>query len=166
MRDYLRKQNKEAITGVPEVVSNVTLEEPSRYKGRFKLNTWSHKAKTKATNKRKARSRDVEGQAASQAMVLQGGDLTSSEGLEDQGRRPINSVRLPNPVFSGNGRLDPFNSLAIQLGPHSENLLVHCQFPRCFPYVPYVCIHSSRDDDILVTDATSLLSVFIVIGSC
>jgi hypothetical protein len=129
MRDYLRKQNKEAITGVPEVVSNVTLEEPSRYKGRFKLNTWSHKAKTKATNERKARSRDVERQAASQAMVLQGGDLTSSEGLEDQGRQPINSVRLPNPVFSGNGRLDPFNSLVIQLGPHSENLLVYCQFP-------------------------------------
>lgn len=127
MRDYLRKQNKEAITGIPEVASAVSLEEPSRYKGRFKLNTWTHKAKRKSVEGRKGRSRDVGEQIKSQAMVVRGGDVAASLALETQGWNPISPRHLPNSVFSVSGRLDPFDSLAIQLGPQSENILNHCQ---------------------------------------
>lgn len=126
MRDYLRKQTKEAITGVPEVVSAVSLEEPAQYKGRFKLNTWTHKAKTKALNAQKSRSRDLEEGMTAQSLVARG----RNGGAENQEWQAINPGRLPNSVFSVNGRLDPFESLAIQLGPHSENLLVHCQLPH------------------------------------
>lgn len=135
MRDYLRKQNKEAITGVSEVVSAVTLEEPARYKGRFKLNTWTHKAKKKATNASNAKSRNVGDRAESQAVVVLGGETTGSAGLGSQGWKPISANHLPNSVFSVSSRLDPFDSLAVQLGPHSENLLVHCQLPHDCHYV-------------------------------
>ncbi|KAE9375227.1 hypothetical protein N431DRAFT_555700 [Stipitochalara longipes BDJ] len=124
MRDYLRKQNKEAITGVREVVSAVTLEEPSQYKGRFKLNTWTHKAKKKSSSARKSKSRGVELlelEVASQALVTQG----ANGELKDQSWQDINAGRLPNSAFSVNHRLDPFDSLAVQLGPHSEKLLTH-----------------------------------------
>jgi hypothetical protein len=120
MRDYLRRQNKEAITGVPEVVSAVTLEEPSRYKGRFKLNTWTHKSQKKSLDARKAKSRDVEEED----------EMTSQElELGRQGWQSSSALHLPNPVFSVSGRLDPFNSLAIQLGPPSEDVFNHCQLP-------------------------------------
>jgi len=128
MRDYLRKQNKEAITGVPEIVSAVTLEKPSQYKGRFKLNTWTHKAKKKSTNSRKTKSQNVEMlelEVPSQALVTQG----ASVGLEDQTWQGINAGQFPNSVVSINRRLDPFDTLAIQLGPHSEKILTHCQSP-------------------------------------
>jgi len=126
MRDYLRKQNKEAITGIPEVLSAVALEEPSQYKGRFKLNTWTHKAKRKSPNARKQKSRDVEIEVASEALVTQG----AKGRMKDESWQAINAGRLPNSVFSVNGRLDPFNTLAVQLGPHSEKILTHCQSPE------------------------------------
>lgn len=125
MRDYLRKQNKEAITGIPEVLTAVTLEEPSQYKGRFKLNTWTHKAKKKSSNARKQKSRDVEFEVASEALVTQG----AKGETENHAWQAIDAGLLPNSAFSANGRLDPFNTLAIQLGPHSEKILTHCQFP-------------------------------------
>jgi hypothetical protein len=126
MRDYLRKQNKEAITGVSEVVSPVALEEPSRYKGRFKLNTWTHKAQKKWTNARNKKSQDVEEGIADQELNSLSRSSPSSEGRGDAGWRATSPLQLPNPVFS---RLDPFDSLAIQLKPQSENLLIHCQLP-------------------------------------
>lgn len=127
MRDYLRKQTKEAITGIPEILPPpVTLEEPSQYKGRFKLNTWTHKAKTKSLNTRKARPRDVEDGIVSQEIVVKRGN----GGIEDREWQAMYAGRLPNSVFSINGLLDPFKTLAIQLGPDSENLLVHCQIPH------------------------------------
>ena len=138
MRDYLRKQNKEAMTGVPEVVTSVILQEPSRYKGRFKLNTWSHKAKLKATTARKARSRGVGGQAPTQEAALHSEVAVSVW-------QPISPLLLPKQVFSVSGRLDPFDSLAIQLGPKDDKLLVHCQFPTIpnFPLRISTCgIHS------------------------
>ncbi|PMD44826.1 hypothetical protein L207DRAFT_562146 [Hyaloscypha variabilis F] len=131
MRDYLRKQNKEAITGVPEIVSAVTLEKPSQYKGRFKLNTWTHKAKKKSTNSRKTKSQNVEIvelEVPSQALVTQG----ASVGLEDQTWQGINAGQFPNSVVSINRRLDPFDTLAIQLGPHSEKILTHFNAERNF----------------------------------
>ena len=130
MRDYLRKQTKEAITGVAEVVSAVILEEPSQYKGRFKLNTWTHKTKTKSLNAGKARSKDVGEQAARQGMVLNDWGAANFGNLRSHEWQSTRAGRLPNLVISVNARLDPFDSLAIQLGPHSENLLVHCQLPR------------------------------------
>ena len=127
MRDNLRKQTKEAITGVPEILPPpVTLEEPSQYKGRFKLNSWTHKAMTKSLNTRKARPGDVEDGVVSQEIVVQRGN----GGVEDREWQAMNAGRLPNSVFSINGHLDPFETLAIQLGPDSENLLVHCQIPH------------------------------------
>jgi hypothetical protein len=127
MRDYLRKQNKEAITGVPEVVLPVALEEPSRYKGRFKLNTWTHKAQKKSKNARSSKSQNVEEEIADQELISFSRSAPSLEELGDAGLRATSPLQFPNPVFSG---LDPFNSLAIQLEPHSENLLVHCQLPH------------------------------------
>jgi hypothetical protein len=161
MRDYLRKQNKQAITGVSEVASAVTLAEPSRYKGRFKLNTWTHKAKKKSLDARKARPRDVEREVASQELILHGGSPRSSSELEGQGWQPINARRLPNPVFSVNGRIDPFDSLAVQLGPHSDNLLVHCQSP--YSVITYT---SLAQITIPVITYKIPFSGFGLIGSC
>ena len=132
MRDYIRKQTKEAITGVTEVVSHVNLEEPSRYKGRFKLNTWSHKTKTKATNARNAKLRDLDERETVEEVAVRGQDVAKVGDLEFQGWQAITPMRLPNPVFSSYGRMDPFNSLAIRLGPSSENLLIHCQSTLLF----------------------------------
>ena len=129
MRDFLRKQNKEAITGVPEVVSPVTLEEPSRYKGRFKLNTWTHRAQKKSTDARNAKSQDIEEEIADQEIIAFSRSPNKPSQLGDAGRRSTSSRQLPNPVFS---RLDPFDSLAIQLKPESENLLIHCWLPQIF----------------------------------
>ena len=127
MRDYLRKQNKEATTGVPEVVSPVALEEPSRYKGRFKLNTWTHKAQKRSTTARNTKSQHVEKGIADQALTSLSRSSPSSEEPGHAGWRGTSPLQLPNPVFS---RLDPFDSLAIQLKPQSENLLIHCQLPH------------------------------------
>jgi hypothetical protein len=121
MRDYLRKQTKEAVTGVPEVVTSVILEEPSRYKGRFKLNTWSHKSKKKGTGARNLEPRGVKRRESTEE--VHGGEVVAS------GWQPIGPLLLPNRVFSVNRILDPFDSLSIPLEPQDEKLLVHCQLP-------------------------------------
>lgn len=135
MRDYIRKQTKEAITGVPEVISHVNVEEPAQYRGRFKLNTWSHKTKTKAVNARNARLRELNISETPEEVAGSREDVAKVGDLEVQGWQAITPVRLPNPVFSSYGRMDPFNSLAIRLGPSSENLLVHCQSTHLSPVV-------------------------------
>jgi hypothetical protein len=124
MRDYLRKQNRQAITGVTEVVTSVKPEEPAHCKGRFKLNTWSHKTKTKATNARREKGLPIE---------------TTAKRTNRKARSPENfdvgiglwrpdKHQSPNPVHFLDGRqLDPFDSSSIKLGRRSEGLLVHCK---------------------------------------
>lgn len=127
MRDYLRRQNKEAVTGVPEVISPVALEQPSRYKGRFKLNTWTHKAQKKSTNAHNTKSQDIGQGIADKELISLSRKSPSSGERGDAGWRATSPLQLPKPVFY---RLDPFDSLAIRLKPHSENLLIHCQLPQ------------------------------------
>ena len=119
MRDWLRKQNRQAITGVVEAIINVRPEEPARYKGRFKLNTWSHKTKTKAIN----------------ARLEKGLPISIKKGANRKGPNVSLKVSPPkqhqslNPVYFLDGsRLDPFDSLSIKLGSRSEALLLHCEF--------------------------------------
>jgi hypothetical protein len=107
MRDYLRKQNRQAITGVVEVVTGVKPEEPARYKGRFKLNTWSHKTKTKAINARRDKGLNAE------AVVKKPSRKAST--LEDSTTNPdlmhTKQHRSPSPVFFLGGRqIDPFDT--------------------------------------------------------
>jgi hypothetical protein len=47
MKDYLRKQTRQAITGDEEVLHSVKPEKAAHYRGKFKLSTWSHKTRTK-----------------------------------------------------------------------------------------------------------------------
>lgn len=127
MRDYLRKQNRQAITGVVEVVTSVKPEEPARYKGRFKLNTWSHKAKTKAINARREKGPPTQ-------TKKKGANRRASAPEQPDASLEIsrpNQHQSPNPVFFLDRRqLDPFDSLSIKLGSRSEGLLLHCKFNK------------------------------------
>jgi hypothetical protein len=127
MRDYLRKQSRQAATGVPEVVASTNPEDPSRYKykGRFKLNTWSHKNSTKSLRAKRA---GVFGKKQDDSVTVEVSELLATDiQVEVRGRN--RKYRSPKPVFILNGScLDPFSSLAVPLGPHSERLLVHCEF--------------------------------------
>ena len=124
MRDYLQKQNRQAFTGVVEIVTSVNPEEPARYKGRFKLNTWSHKTKTKALNARREKG------LTSEATAKRHNRKTSTLADDDAQlvlSRPWEHPS-PNPVFSLDGhRIDPFDSLVVKLGSRSEELLLHCK---------------------------------------
>jgi hypothetical protein len=125
MRDYLRKQNKQAMTGVVEVVTSVNPESPSRYKGRFKLNTWSHKNQTKALNKVTRNTKPPETLNETANGVASSGSEYRVMGVW----RPMKAYQSLNTAFYPSpGGLDPFNTLSIKLGPHSERLLMHCQF--------------------------------------
>jgi hypothetical protein len=158
MRDYLRKQTKEAITGVPEIVAPpVTLDKPSQYKGRFKLNTWTHKGNAKSLNGRKAGSRIIAGMEANQGIVAQRGNKQ----VDDREWQAMNAGGLSISVFSANGRLDPFNSLPILLGPHSENLLVHCELPHGTLYLSLLFPSA-----VLLAISSTSCPFLIFIGQC
>ena len=121
MRDYLRRQNRQAITGVEEVLTSVKPREPARYKGRFKLNTWSHKTKTKALNARREKGLALEATPNRKKATPEDDDA------DVELSRPTEEHRSPNPVFFlDRRRIDPFDSLAIRLGRRSEGLLIHC----------------------------------------
>jgi hypothetical protein len=116
MRDYLWK-HKQASSGVVKIVESVDPEEPSTYKGRFKLNTWSHKIKTKSKHKRQVRSEvDLD------VVHLRG---TVGEGASG-GHFPA-----PRLSFSFGTGLDPFNALAIPLTPSRDQILEHCELYIC-----------------------------------
>ncbi|PVH89111.1 hypothetical protein DL98DRAFT_96440 [Cadophora sp. DSE1049] len=121
MRDYLRKQNRQAISGVVEVLQSTNPEEPEQYKGKFKLDTWTHKSKKKAIVAKRERllSADV---VPSNEHQDAGEDLTTSI-VNHEVRQP---PRISNSVVDLiSDSLDPFDTLAIKLGPSSERLLVH-----------------------------------------
>lgn len=128
MKDYLRKQNRQATTGIVELVKGVHPKEPAQYKGKFKLNTWSHKTKTKAILARKVK------------LYLDSQEISTREDSSPPNESPISGplthvntrqrvhnedpcLRIFSPITSS---LDPFDTLAIRLGPLSEDLLAHC----------------------------------------
>lgn len=120
MRDYLRKQTRQTITGVEEAVMAAKPDEPARFKGRFKLDSWSHKTKTKSLNARVAREkrlREAEKKAAEKEKVNETVEVGS-----DIVRRTASWEVTPNI-----GGLDPFDSLSVSLKPRSQNLLVYCE---------------------------------------
>ncbi|KAE8449819.1 hypothetical protein EG329_007296 [Mollisiaceae sp. DMI_Dod_QoI] len=127
MHDYLRKQNRQATTGIVEVVKSVQLREPSRYKGKFKLDTWSHKTKSKAIIARRAKFSDDQDAVVNQNEQLSSmGTSTPDTPAIISKWRPIQRDGSPSRIFSPSaGSLDPFNTLSISLGPLSEKLLVH-----------------------------------------
>jgi hypothetical protein len=131
MRDYLRKQNKQAMTGIVEVVTSVNPESPSWYKGRFKLNTWSHKNQAKSINKVTRNTKNPEAINETTNGVVSNGAM----GVW----RPMKAYQSPNTAFYPSpGGLDPFDTLSIKLGPHSERLLVHCQFWLFITPLPHI----------------------------
>jgi hypothetical protein len=120
MRDYIRKQNRQVITGKSEIVGSTNPEKPSKYKDKFKLDTWSHKTRTKALDARRSREKR---QDESHAVQPQWTTLEDSAGVLEW------RYRQPNPVFFlDTRRLDPFESLSVKLGPRSEMLLLHCTY--------------------------------------
>lgn len=109
-------------TGISEVVTSVKPAELGRYKGRFKLNTWSHKTRTKALNARreKALTAEVRLNPKKKVQTPEKSDVTPE-------LAPPNRDRSPNPVFFLDRRqIDPFDSLSVKLGSHSQELLLHC----------------------------------------
>ena len=136
MRDYLRKQNKQAMTGIVEVVTSVNPESPSRYKGRFKLNTWSHKNQTKVINKVTRNTKHSE----TLNETTNGGASNGSDSGVLGVWRPMKAYQSPNTAFYPSpGGLDPFDTLSIKLGPHSDRVLVHCQFQISFIPLNFPC---------------------------
>ncbi|KUJ17967.1 uncharacterized protein LY89DRAFT_732670 [Mollisia scopiformis] len=126
MNDYLRKQNRQATTGIVETVESVQLEEPSRYKGKFKLDTWSHKTKTKAILARRTKLSHDESPSANEESLPTIGSWAPSSLARVTAWQPIERDDLLPRIFSpSTSSIDPFDTLAIRLGPLSENLLVH-----------------------------------------
>jgi hypothetical protein len=121
MNDYLRKQNLQATTGQIEAVESSQLKEPSLYKGKFKLDTWSHKTKTKAILARRAKIPESRGEFddGQRPQSISSNALTSHDWHE------IGGNDLPRPS-SLNTSLDPFNTLSIDLGPLSNQILLYC----------------------------------------
>lgn len=121
MRDYLWK-HKQASAGVVKIVENVDPEEPSKYKGRFKLDTWSHKTQAKSKHKRQVRSENDKG-----VVHLVGARREGASG-----------VYFPSPrlSFSFETGLDPFNALAVPLVSSSDRILQHCELPICLKSAP------------------------------
>jgi hypothetical protein len=104
-----------------EVVTSVNPESLSQYKGRFKLNTWSQKNQTKPINKSTRNTKNPEAINEIANGVVSNGVM----GVW----RPMKGYQSPNTAFYPSpGGLDPFDTLSVELGPHSERLLVHCQF--------------------------------------
>jgi hypothetical protein len=129
MRDYLRKQNRQATAGIVEVIAGANPEQPSVYKGKFKLNSWSHKTKSKSMKARHARQVEGEVPDAGEEVVEEAG--TSSTKVSRQPSEAWQLRRSPQPyselITTRVSLLDPFNSLSIELRPLSDRLLVHCQ---------------------------------------
>lgn len=111
MRDYLWKHKQGR--GEANTLESVRPEEPSKYKGRFKLDSWSHKTKTKAKNKQQVHS---------------GNDTNAVHLIRALGEGAY-MVRSPSPglSFSFRAGLDPFNTLAVPLLPSSDRILKHCE---------------------------------------
>jgi hypothetical protein len=123
MRDYLWKHKQaSAGHGVAKILESVDPEEPSKYKGRFRLNTWSHKTKTK--HKRQVRS-----ESDTDVVHLVGARGERASG--DQSPSPRVS-------FSFGTGLDPFNALAVPLVPLSDRILEHCEFSNFLVSAPRV----------------------------
>ncbi|KAG4431745.1 hypothetical protein IFR05_012779 [Cadophora sp. M221] len=121
MRDYLRKQHRQAISGVVEVVESTNPEEPAQYKGKFKLASWTHKSKKKSAV---ARREKLLGAAA----ILSEEDRRTDEDsvMANVDWEIWQSHKASNPVSTvSSGSLDPFDTLCIKLGPLSERLLVY-----------------------------------------
>jgi hypothetical protein len=117
MRDYLRKQNSEAMTGIVDRLSIVPSKEPSQYQSRFKLDSWTHKTREKALRDKRAKPSQKH-EKDNNPDVLQ----TSSKWQI--------STSLGLSVLSSD--LDPFDTLSVKLRPLSQRLLVHC---KCTPFV-------------------------------
>ncbi|KAH7399808.1 fungal-specific transcription factor domain-containing protein [Cadophora sp. MPI-SDFR-AT-0126] len=119
MRDYLRKQNRQAISGVVEVLQSTNPEEPEQYKGKFKLNSWTHKSKEKSVVSRVETLRRADRRVSDV-------EQAAGEGLKTLDAEFWRSFKPSSTAFNlVSGSLDPFNTLAIRLGPASERLLMH-----------------------------------------
>lgn len=119
MRDYLRRQNQEVMTGIVEAPTSLPVKELSQQKTRFKLDTWTHKTREKAINKRRSKLSPAktrkEGYAPLQPSVGSRGEGTSH-------------FVVPSPfLLALSGDLDPFDTLSVKLGSLSQRLLVHCK---------------------------------------
>ena len=123
MRDYLRKQHRQAISGVAEVVESTNLKEPAQYKGKFKLASWTHKSKEKSAVSRREKLLGA-------AVILVHNHCRTDEDsvMANVDYEIWQSRKTSNPVFAlRSGSLDPFDTLSIKLGSLSEKLLVYCQ---------------------------------------
>lgn len=109
MRDYLWKHKQGVVVKAVESIDHP--EEASRYKGRFKLSTWSHKAKIKSKHTRQLRAERGE-----EGVAVEG----TSQG----------HLSLPQlGITFGAGKLDPFNSFVVPLVSSSDRILQYCEFP-------------------------------------
>lgn len=124
MRDYIRKQNRKPATRNSEIVKRINPEKPLKYKGKFKLETWSHKTRTKALDARRSRA----SKSGVDSKVINVVQLPKKVALEDL-IIETEQWRPPDPVFfSELQRLDPFNSFPITLDHRSQRLLLHCMY--------------------------------------
>lgn len=116
MRDYIRKQTQEAITGKPEVVERKNSKQPSQYKGRFKLDTWSHKTKTKALNARRSQHGETKSERQAIHTTQREVSMTRRTGAGFEKKLSQKTTPLS---FLDQHHLDPFDSFPIPLTPGS-----------------------------------------------
>ena len=122
MKNYLRKQNRQAILGVVEEVKSRNPEEPGQYKRKFKLASWTHKTKEKSVLAKREKLLPSTSDSLSESPSMDEDAVKST--LDHELWQP--STTASQIFFLGSGTLDPFDALSIKLGPLSQRLLVHC----------------------------------------
>ncbi|KAH8687443.1 hypothetical protein BGZ60DRAFT_393600 [Tricladium varicosporioides] len=123
MRDYIRKSKGNVAPTVKSIHDNAN---PSTFKNKFKLETWSRKNKHQL--KENPKPRIIRPPDPKRSLEPRGQSLTS-ESLPGSNATYGNSKFLwkcsLNPLFSIGYGFDPFDTLAFHVGPLSERGLYH-----------------------------------------
>ncbi|KAH8808106.1 fungal-specific transcription factor domain-containing protein [Xylogone sp. PMI_703] len=116
MKDYVRKQHNQVVVGDSgdRTTPDPRHTSPSLYRGKFKLHSWTHKAKAKSLAKQKLRALEREQILENTERLLSGTRSQVTPRSRKQG---------PPAIISGS-KVDPFDSLAVPLQPRSEQLLI------------------------------------------
>ncbi|KAI9643953.1 hypothetical protein NHQ30_007304 [Ciborinia camelliae] len=111
MHDYLRKQNKQSSNTIDEAYIPKVFKEPAQYNGRFKLKSWTHKARTKSLPRSQVKEPD------------RGADIDVAAMNSRTNQAALDAQSLVS--LLGGSRLNSFNSPSIILEARSERLIVH-----------------------------------------
>lgn len=126
MRDYIRK-SKDSISPAVESIHNDG-EEPSTFKGKFKLEIRPQKNKHNSKWRPKPRiSQASDSKESLEPLSLSFSSESSSRSNSNHENNELSWKHSPRLVLSIGHGFDPFDTLAFHVGPLSERGLYHCE---------------------------------------